>query len=109
MRVEKTNESCFYNITECGYFKVKMKLYHVTTQKKARRYQETGYIKSPVRGLTTLKAAMFWAMKTNRKIIYEVESVSPHKLPDHHNEFGEAWWNDENISIENIKCVVSAT
>lgn len=51
-------------------------------------------------------AAMAWAIKVNRSVIYEIEADSPHKLPDHHNRFGEAWWNDGNIS--KFKCVFSA-
>ena len=31
-----------------------MELYHVTTPKKAKRYRESGFIKSPVRGFTTI-------------------------------------------------------
>lgn len=83
-----------------------MKLYHTTTGKKAKAYRFTGYIKKPVRGFTTLQAAMAWAIKANRKIIYEVESERVHKLPDHHNKFGEAWWCDEDIY--KFKCVFSA-
>lgn len=33
-------------------------LYHATTQKKAKQYRQTGQIKSPVRGFTTIEAAM---------------------------------------------------
>lgn len=85
-----------------------MKLYHTTTQKKAKLYRQTGHIVKPVRGFTTLQAAMAWAMKTNRKIIYEIESKDEncHKLPDHHNRFGEAWWIDSNV--KEFKCVFSA-
>lgn len=83
-----------------------MKLYHVTTQRKAKKYRQSGCIKSPVRGFTTLVSAMAWAIKVNRKIIYEIECDNPHKLPDHHNEFGEAWWNDGDVV--NFKCVFSA-
>lgn len=83
-----------------------MRLYHATTQKKARRYRETGAIKSPVRGFTTDKAAMAWAMKVGRTVIIEFDAKSPHKLPDHHNQFGEAWWNDGDITA--WKCVFSA-
>lgn len=85
-----------------------MKLYHSTTPKKARKYIQTGFIKSPVRGFNTLQAAMFWSMKVGRQIIYEFEADRPHKLPDHHNQFGEAWWNDGDIPADKIKCVVSA-
>lgn len=74
-----------------------MKLYHVTTEKKAKLYRDTGFICKPVRGFTTLQAAMAWAMQVGRKVIYEIEGGKAYKLPDHHNEFGEAWWFDEDI------------
>lgn len=74
-----------------------MKLYHVTTEKKAKLYRETGFICKPVRGFTTLQGAMAWAMQVGRKVIYEIEGEKVYKLPDHHNEFGEAWWFDEDI------------
>ena len=83
-----------------------MLLYHVTTERKARKYHETGYIQKPVRGFTTLMGAMAWAIKVNRTVIYEIESGKCHKLPDHHNIYGEAWWADEDIKI--FKCVFSA-
>ena len=38
-----------------------MKLYHATTEKKAKLYRHTGAILAPVRGFTTLQAAMAWA------------------------------------------------
>ncbi len=85
-----------------------MQLYHATTPKKAKRYRETGCIKSPVRGFTTLLAAMAWAMKTNRTVVIKFNASSPHKLPDHHNEFGEAWWNDGDVNCSEYKCVLSA-
>jgi hypothetical protein len=86
-----------------------MKLYHATTPKKAKKYKTTGAIKSPVRGFNTLKGAMFWCMKTGRTVIYEinVDIYNVHKLPDHHNKFGIAYWNDGDVNIENIKCIVS--
>ncbi len=83
-----------------------MKLYHATTEKKAKKYRQTGAIKSPVRGFTTIQGAMAWAMKVNRTVIYEFEAYAPHKLPDHHNQFGEAWWNDGDI--KEWHCVFSA-
>lgn len=83
-----------------------MKLYHVTTPKKAKRYRSTGYIKSPVRGFTNITAALAWAVKTHRTVVLEIEAKNPYKLPDHHNKFGEAWWNDGNV--ENWKGVFSA-
>ncbi len=84
-----------------------MKLYHATTQKKAKLYRQTGAIKKPVRGFTTLQAAMAWSMKVQgRTVIMEFEATTPHKLPDHHNQFGEAWWNDSDVT--EYRCVFSA-
>lgn len=81
-------------------------LYHATTPKKGRLYQAAGAIHAPVRGFTTLEAAMAWAIKVGRTVIYEIECDRPHKLPDHHNRFGEAWWNDGNVT--KFRCVFSA-
>lgn len=85
------------------------KLYHATSEKKAKLYRHTGHIQSPVRGFTTLQAALAWSTKVGRKVIYEVEGEDErtHKLPDHHNIFGEAWWIDHNV--KQFKCVFSAT
>lgn len=82
-----------------------MKLYHVTTPKKAQKYHKSGCIKSPVRGFTTVKGALFWGLRVGRTLIYEFEANTPHKLPDHHNRYGEAWWNDGDVSIKKIKIV----
>lgn len=82
-----------------------MKLYHATTSKKARKYREAGHIKKPVRGFTTLLSAMAWAIKTGRKVVYEIEGEPAYKLPDHHNDFGEAWWIDNNV--HEFTCVFS--
>jgi hypothetical protein len=81
-------------------------LYHATTPKKARMYRSAGCIKSPVRGFTTLIAAMAWACKVGRTVIYEIECSNTHKLPDHHSKYGEAWWNDGDVT--EFKCVFSA-
>ncbi|WP_281513141.1 hypothetical protein [Bacteroides acidifaciens] len=85
-----------------------MKLYHVTTPKKAKRYRQTGAICCPVRGFTNIMAALAWAVKTGRTVVYEIEGYPAYKLPDHHNIFGEAWWIDRDIPIETAKCVFSA-
>lgn len=93
-----------------------MKLYHATTPKKAKKYKETGYIQKPVRGFTTLEAAMLWSLsiENKRQVFLEIncnEDISEdkiHKLPDHHNQFGEAWWIDDNVDCKNYKCVLSA-
>ena len=83
-----------------------MKLYHATTQKKAKQYRQIGFIKSPVRGFNNEKAAMAWAMKVGRNVILEFDADHPYKLPDHHNVFGTAWWNDGNVT--DWRCSFSA-
>lgn len=85
-----------------------MMLYHVTTEKKAKHYRETGHIIAPVRGFTTLQGAMAWAIKVGRKVIYEINGSPAYKLPDHHNKYGEAWWIDSDVPLDRIKCVFSA-
>lgn len=75
-----------------------MILYHVTTPAKVKKYHASGCIHSPVRGFDTPMAAMAWAIRTGRTVILKVEADKPYKLPDHHNEFGTAWWNDGDIS-----------
>lgn len=76
---------------------VKKILYHATTPKKIQAYMRSGKIHKPVRGFTTEKAAMAWAMKTQRSVILKIEGSDCHKLPDHHNAFGEAWWIDHDV------------
>jgi len=84
-----------------------MRLYHVTTNKKAKLYKITGKIISPVRGFDTLMGAMAWAIKTGRKVIYTFDVNTYHKLPDHHNKYGEAFWTDESIKYGDIGCEYS--
>ncbi len=83
----------------------KLKLYHVTTPKKVQLYHHSQRIIKPVRGFTTLTAALAWACKTSRTVILEIAGTDCHKLPDHHNQFGEAWWIDHDIT--EWKCVFS--
>jgi len=83
-------------------------LFHATTGRKAKLYRQTGRINAPVRGFDTLMAAMAWAMKTGRKVILRVEPVTaPQMLPDHHNEYGRAWWTD-SVPMSRVKCAYSA-
>ena len=83
-----------------------MVLYHATTPKKVRQYHQTGRIIKPVRGFTTLLGAMAWACKVGRTVILEFNATEAHKLPDHHNRYGDAWWNDADV--HEWKCVFSA-
>jgi hypothetical protein len=82
-----------------------MYLYHATTPRKAKKYRQTGHICRPVRGFDTIEGAMAWAMKVGRQVVYQVKVKEAHKLPDHHNKFGTAYWADENI--REFKCVMS--
>lgn len=83
-------------------------LFHAASPTQARAYRETGRILRPVRGFTTLQAAMACAMKVSRSVVYEVtaDAAAFHKLPDHHNEFGQAWWIDADVS--EFRCAFSA-
>lgn len=83
-----------------------MELFHVTTEKKAKIYRQTGAILRPVRGFNSLQGAMAWAIKANRTVIYKVSGSPAYKLPDHHNKFGDAYWIDEDI--KDFQCVFSA-
>ena len=89
-----------------------MKLYHATTPRRAKLYQGTGAILKPVRGFTTLMGAMAWSLSIQgeRTVFYEIdcEGLDTYKLPDHHNEFGEAWWIDADVPYGSAKCVYSA-
>ena len=74
-----------------------MTLFHCTTPKKRSRYVSSRQIIKPVRGFATLEAARYWAKRIHRTIILKIESDRVHKMPDHHNRYGEAWWCDECI------------
>lgn len=84
-------------------------LFHCTTPKKAKLYNSTGSIIKPVRGFSTKEAAMAWCIKTGRTVIFKIYGWSDediHKLPDHHNSYGEAYWIDQNV--DKRVCVFSA-
>lgn len=50
---------------------------------------------------------MAWAMKVGRKVILRVDPVTrPHMLPDHHNDYGKAWWTGD-VPIDRVKCAYS--
>ena len=79
-----------------------MTLYHCTTPKKIDRYNISGRILQPVRGFSTKEAATKWCQLTGRTVILSFEAHNVWKLPDHHNRFGTAWWNEGDILLENI-------
>lgn len=86
-----------------------IKLYHCTTPKKVIRYNESKRICKPVRGFDTKEAALAWCVKTGRTVILELTGwvqEDIHKLPDHHNSFGTAYWVD--MDVVERKCVFSA-
>lgn len=43
-----------------------------------------------------MPAALAWGMKTGRSVVLKIPVAVVadrlHKLPDHHNKYGEAWW-----------------
>jgi hypothetical protein len=75
-----------------------MILFHATTPRKAKKYRESGRIIPPVRGFDSGMAAMAWALDKHRTVILMFEADKVHKLPDHHNKFGNAWWADEDVT-----------
>jgi hypothetical protein len=83
-------------------------IFHCTTPKKGQSYRATGCIIAPVRGFDTLEAALAWCVKTGRTVIYRVPVIEEfcHKLPDHHNRFGNAWWLEGNAKT--FTCAFSA-
>lgn len=95
-------------INNLSKIKQTTKIYHATTPAKVKKYRETGYIVKPVRGFDNQIAAMAWASKVMRTVILEVEvdKSKLHKLPDHHNAYGNAYWYDDNAN--EFKCVFSA-
>ncbi len=92
----------------CACYARPLILFHCTTEKKAKAYRASGCIHSPVRGFDSLPAALAWCVKTGRKVVYEIQCKpeTVHKLPDHHNSFGCAWWIDEDV--KEYKCAFSA-
>jgi hypothetical protein len=74
-----------------------MILYHATTPKLMEKYQKSKRIIRPVRGFSTEAAAIEWARKVGRNIVLKIEADKPWKLPDHHNQYGTAWWNEGDI------------
>ena len=77
-----------------------MVLYHATTARKEKLYGHSGRIVAPVRGFDTVAGALAWACKVGRKVILKIE-VDPsrvHKLPDHHNDFGTAFFSESDVT-----------
>lgn len=75
-----------------------MPLFHATTPRKLERYIASGRIITPVRGFNTEAAAREWGRLVGRKVILRAVATDCHKLPDHHNEFGTAWWCDRDVT-----------
>jgi len=83
-------------------------LYHAATEHQARQYTEAGRILAPVRGFDTDRAAMVWAMQTGRQVILEIdtEGLNVAMMPDHHNEYGAAWWTPDDAPMSQCRCIV---
>lgn len=84
------------------------KLYHATTEHQHHQYQQTGHITAPVRAFDTDRAAMVWAMQTNRQIILRIDTTGMRlaMMPDHHNTYGAAWWTPDDVPLTACQCVV---
>ena len=82
------------------------RLWHATTPKKLARYLATGAILAPVRGFDSERAAALWASRTGRTVLVEIDVSRDahrlHMLPDHHNEYGKAWWLDGNATMLHV-------
>lgn len=67
--------------------------YHVTTPRRAARYQTTGAILPPVRFWPNLYTARRWAKKTGRTVILQIQCSAAFPLPDHK----PAMWTPETV------------
>ncbi len=81
---------------ECRHYN-ELVLYHVITLKKLSKYKITRFIYKPVRGFTTLEGAERWAKRVGRTVIIKFVGKDIHKLPNYHNSYGRAWWNDKDV------------
>lgn len=74
-------------------------LWHATTPRKLKRYQQTGAILPPVRGFDTEEAAREWARLAKRTVILRLDlrEHRPQALPDHHQPTGLAWWTAKRV------------
>ncbi len=77
-----------------------MKIYHVTSIKKLRKYYACGYIKSPVRAWVDIKQAERMSCSTGRPIILRLKFNSSFKKLDGH--FGKAVISNQNYFLEKI-------
>jgi len=74
--------------------------YHCTTDKKLKRYKNSGRILSPVRFFSTIYSAEKWCKKTGRNIILKITTDKYYPLPIK----GGAYWIDTDIiSYERLK------
>lgn len=83
-----------------------MKLFHCTTPKKVSRYQASGNkILAPVRGFSNRDSADWWAARTGRTIVLEIDVPDQftHPLPDHRTPYGRAYWCERDIPITGKK------
>jgi len=62
-------------------------VYHVTTFSKMKKYQETGYIKPPIRAWTNLRYAEYMSLRTGRRVILRLKFPGTvEKLYGHFNQ-----------------------
>lgn len=58
-------------------------VYHVTTLKKLKRYEQNGYIKPPVRGWNNIEDAVNFSWQTGRHVILRILLPNKKRLFGH--------------------------
>lgn len=58
-------------------------VYHVTTLKKLKKYEQTGFITPPVRGWNKIEDAVNFSWQTGRHVILRILLPNKHKLLGH--------------------------
>lgn len=67
--------------------------YHVTTERKIKRYEVTGHIIPPVRFWPDESTARRWMKWTGRDVLLRIEAAESYPMPDHK----PARWTPETV------------
>ena len=70
--------------------------YHCTTEKKLKRYHETGCILPVVRFWGSERYAREWQTKTGRSVLLKINVRNYHPMPDH-KPLGRAFFTFDHI------------
>ena len=77
-----------------------MIVYHVTTMKKLKKYEQSGRIQAPVRAWETLSQAERMSLSTGRRIILRLRF--PDNAPKLSGHFGEARVLNTDLPFTNL-------